>query len=73
MEDKVLEIILIPFDQTEEEFKAYYKPMPWLAISLGDERIKKFTAHFKVKAIPKLIVLKPNGEVASSNGRMEVI
>ncbi len=47
--------------------------MPWLAIPLGDERIKKFTAHFKIKAIPKLIVLKPNGEVASSNGRMEVI
>ena len=47
--------------------------MPWLAIPLVDERIKKFTSHFKIKAIPKLIVLKPNGEVASSNGRMEVI
>ncbi|KAL4441967.1 hypothetical protein ABPG74_003718 [Tetrahymena malaccensis] len=72
-EDKVLEIILIPFDQTEEEFKTYYKPMPWLAIQLGDERIAKFTSHFKVTKIPKLIVLKQNGEVASGSGRIEVM
>ncbi|EGR27060.1 hypothetical protein IMG5_202410 [Ichthyophthirius multifiliis] len=73
MEDKVLEIILIPFDITEEEFKTYYKQMPWLAIPLGDERIKKFTSYFKIKAIPKLIILKPNGEAAATNGRMDVI
>lgn len=57
-EDKVLEIILIPFDRTEEDFKNYYKPMPWLAIPLADDRIAKFTAHFKITKIPKLIALK---------------
>jgi nucleoredoxin len=72
-EDKVLEIILIPFDKSEEDFKNYYKPMPWLAIALGDDRIAKFIQYFKINKIPKLIVLKSNGEVISSGGRMEVI
>lgn len=68
-----MEVIFVPFDKNEEEFKNYYKPMPWLALPLGNDRIQKFIDHFKIKAIPKLIVLKRNGEIASSNGRMEVI
>jgi len=47
--------------------------MPWLAIALGDDRIAKFIQYFKINKIPKLIVLKSNGEVISSGGRMEVI
>jgi len=48
----------VSFDINEEDFKNYYKPMPWLAIPFGDERIEKFKDHFKVHGIPKLIVLK---------------
>jgi nucleoredoxin len=36
---KEMEVIFVPFDKNEEEFKNYYKPMPWLALPLGNDRI----------------------------------
>ena len=43
--------------------------MPWLAIPLNDPRIEELTLKHGVKGIPILIVLKPNGEILTRNGR----
>lgn len=72
-EEKQLEIILIPRDQKKEEFEDYYSKMPWLSIPFDDPRIASFIDKFGVKGFPNLIILKKNGEIATKNGKSDVI
>lgn len=57
-EDKQLEIIFVSFDESEDDFKIYFKAMPWLSIPYSDPRIQYFKQYFKIATIPKLIILK---------------
>ena len=47
-EDKVLEIILVSYDKQKEDFNAFFKPIPFLALPFNDERIAYFTEHFNI-------------------------
>jgi len=49
-------------------FDHYYAEMPWYSVPWKDQRIKVVAKEFKVKGLPQLIVLKPNGELICSNG-----
>lgn len=72
MEEKLLEIIYVTKDKNKEDFEEFFKEMPWLAFSFGDPKIKKLTDAHDVKGIPMLLVLKKNGEIASSNGKKDI-
>lgn len=71
-DEKQLEIVWVSHDKTEEEYKKYFKSMSWLAIPFGDKRIEELTQHFNIKGIPVLLVLKPNGEIATKQGKQDV-
>jgi len=47
--------------------------MPWLGISYEDERARKdLTALLNIKAIPTLVILSPEDNIITSEGRLEV-
>ncbi|CAF1372002.1 unnamed protein product [Adineta ricciae] len=68
-----LEIVFVSCDEDEEEFKHYFKEMPWKAVPFADrQRSQKLGEKFEVEGIPSLIVLSPSGEVIDSDGVAEV-
>lgn len=72
-DNKSIEIIFISSDKNEEEFKNYFKEMPWLAIPKNNtDAINSIKTHFNVRGIPTFIVLDSNGKVIDSDARNEV-
>jgi len=46
--------------------------MPWLALPFGDKTRKDLLRHFRVRGIPTLIVVGPDGKTVTSNARSAV-
>ena len=53
-DNKVMEVIFVSGDKTQEEYDSYYGEMPWLALPRGDERLGKLAQKFNVRASPDL-------------------
>ena len=56
-ESKTFEVVFMSGDKQETVFKNYYAEMPWLAIPFKDVRLKNVVKHFKIKGLPRLIVM----------------
>jgi nucleoredoxin len=70
---KPFEMVFASSDKNEEQFKEYFDEMPWLAIPFDDRKRKEaLSAHFEVDGIPTLVILDPQGNVVTANGRMAV-
>jgi len=50
-------VVFFSGDKQEDVFKSYYAEMPWLAIPFKDSRIKRVVKHFKIKGLPRLIIM----------------
>lgn len=72
-EEKQLEIILVSRDIKKEDFEDYYSKMPWLALPWEDPRISLFVEKYGIKGFPNFIILKKNGDIATKNGKNDVI
>lgn len=70
--EKVIEVIFLSGDKTQEEFDTYYGEQPWLALPRGDSRLATLAKKFEVKGVPRLIILKPDGTVVENNGVRKV-
>ena len=55
--EKVMEVIFFSGDPEEKVYNEYYGEMPWKAMPFKDARLKPIAKHFKVKGLPRLIVL----------------
>ena len=64
---KVIEVVFISGDRTQEEFDSYYGEQPWLALPKGDSRLPNLAKKYDVKGVPRLIILKPDGTVLEQN------
>ena len=51
------EVVFISGDPTLQEFQEYLSEMPWPAVPHKDPRIKDIAKTFKVRGVPRLIVL----------------
>jgi len=67
------EIIFVSSDSDQDSFKEYYNSMPWLAFPLGDVRKDKLAAKYSVGGIPALVLLGPDGETITTQGRSFVL
>ncbi|XP_006167578.1 nucleoredoxin isoform X1 [Tupaia chinensis] len=68
------EIIFVSADRSEESFKQYFSEMPWLAVPYTDEaRRSRLNRLYGIQGIPTLIVLDPQGELITRQGRVEVL
>ena len=68
-----LEIIFCSSDKSPEEFNEYFGTMPWLAMPLRDRRIQELSGRFEVQGIPSFVIIDPNGELVTTNGRAAVM
>jgi nucleoredoxin len=66
------EVVFASSDRSKEQFDEYFGEMPWLAFPMGDARIGKASAKFKVAGIPTLVILDGEGNVITKDGRAGV-
>jgi nucleoredoxin len=65
-DEKVLEIIYFSGDKTQEQFDDYFGEMPWLALPREHKKVMMENAkRFKIKGVPRLIMLKHDGSILS--------
>nr|XP_033778200.1 nucleoredoxin isoform X1 [Geotrypetes seraphini] len=68
------EIVFVSADRSEDSFKQYFNEMPWLAVPYSDEsRRSRLNRLYGIQGIPTLIVLDPQGDVITRQGRVEVL
>lgn len=71
---KKIEIIFVSSDQDQASFDAYFKEMPWKALDYSARDLKETLSEiFEVSGIPTLVLLQPNGDVISTNGRSRIM
>mmetsp|Transcript_17064 Transcript_17064/g.28496 ORF Transcript_17064/g.28496 Transcript_17064/m.28496 type:complete len:170 (+) Transcript_17064:66-575(+) len=68
-----LEVVFVSSDQTEADFRSYFKTMPWTALPLTSRHKAELSNKYGVSGIPMLVILDGvTGEVKSANGRGDV-
>lgn len=73
LKGKGLEVVFCSSDKDEEQFLSYFKEQPWLALPYSDrERKEALSKKFKVQGIPTVVILTPDGEVITLEGREAV-
>ena len=67
---KPFEIVFVSSDKSEGQFNDYYGEMPWAALPYADRAKKEeLSKKYKVQGIPTLVILNPEGEVVTLDGR----
>ncbi|MBO46651.1 MAG: hypothetical protein CMJ96_07105 [Planctomycetes bacterium] len=68
------EVIMVGSDGNQEEQTKYMRKyaMPWLAIPNGSKEAKALAQTLEVSGIPHLVILAPNGNVISADGRQDL-
>jgi nucleoredoxin len=61
------EIVLIPLDYEDENFKKGFETMPWLAVPFKDKSCEKLARYFELENLPTLVVIGPDGKTLHSN------
>ena len=46
------EILYVPVDKSEDDYREHYAHMPWLSIPFGDPRANQLQKKYKVTGIP---------------------
>lgn len=70
---KNFEVVFVSGDKDDASFKEYYGEMPWLALPFDQRDLKtSLNKKFKVSGIPALIVLGPEGECMTKEGRAKI-
>jgi len=70
---KGMEIVFVSSDRDADSFKEYFAEMPWCALPYDRREAKEaLSKKFKVKGIPMFVVLGPDGEVITTDGRSAV-
>ncbi len=67
-----MEVVLVPFDHEEEEFKKYFARMPWTTLPFNDQKSKEIIQKFGVTSIPRLYVFDKNGQKITDDGRKDI-
>ncbi|KAK9675564.1 hypothetical protein RND81_11G015500 [Saponaria officinalis] len=64
-----VEVIFASSDQDQTSFDEYYSEMPWLALPYGDPRKASLSRKFKVRGIPCLVAIGPEGKTITTETR----
>ncbi|GFZ15526.1 protein kinase C-like zinc finger protein [Actinidia rufa] len=64
------EVVFVSTDRDFEEFDLHITTMPWLAIPYKEHKTRQDLCRiFDIKKIPSLVLIGPNGNIISTNGR----
>lgn len=70
---KNMEIVFASSDRDEDSFKSYFGEMPWCALPYANRQLKEtLSKKFKVNGIPMFVILGPDGELITTEGREAV-
>jgi len=73
-ESKNFEMVFVSSDKDETQFKDYFGEMPFKALPFADrDRKESLSKKFKVQGIPSLVVLGPDGNTTTADGRSKVM
>ncbi len=62
------EVVFCSMDQSEAEYAAYIRTMPWLCIPLGHPQIDALAKVYGVRGVPHLVVLDKCGKILLNDG-----
>ena len=67
--------MLVSFDRNAAAQKKYMKKyaMPWLAIANESAGAKALSKHYKIKHIPSLSIIAPDGHTITQSGTEDVV
>lgn len=66
---EALEVIFISSDHDQSAFDDFFSGMPWLALPFGDDRKALLQRRFKIRGIPAVVAIGPNGQTISTQVR----
>jgi nucleoredoxin len=67
------EVIYINNDQNIETHDRFRQLMPWLSVKFTDQTFcHELRQKFEITTMPQLIILKPDGDVITRNGRQDI-
>jgi len=68
------EIVFVSFDRSAEDLKEYLNEShgDWYFLPYGSSHIQELATKYNVSGIPALVVIKPNGDAITKNGRPDV-
>ncbi|PAV85099.1 hypothetical protein WR25_04517 [Diploscapter pachys] len=68
------EVVFISYDRNEQDLKNYMKEAhgDWYHISFKHPKIQELASKYSVNGIPALIIIKPDGEIITKEGRTNV-
>jgi len=71
---KNFEVVFVSGDRDQESFSSYYGEQPWLALPFDKRDLKAaLNKKYKVQGIPSLVVLGPDGDLITKDGRSKVM
>lgn len=70
LEAKGFRIIFVSSDRDEGSFEGYFAEMPWAALPFANRSKKADLSNkYKVRGIPSLVILDPDGTTITTDGR----
>lgn len=66
---KAWEIVLVPRDNKEADWKDYFADMPWLSLPFGHHNVLRLLDFFAIERIPRLCVVDSHGVVVCDDAR----
>merc|ERR1719440_1325545 len=64
------QVVFVSSDRDEEAFNSYYGEMPWVALPYDRRDLKAvLNKKYKVQGIPSLVILGPDGNLITKEGR----
>uniref|UniRef100_K4A7K4 protein-disulfide reductase n=1 Tax=Setaria italica TaxID=4555 RepID=K4A7K4_SETIT len=67
------EIVFISSDSDQSSFDEFFTEMPWLALPLEDERKAFLEKTFRIRGIPSLVAIGPNGQTVSRDAKAQLM
>ncbi|XP_004481480.1 nucleoredoxin-like protein 2 [Dasypus novemcinctus] len=68
------EVVFVSADGSAEEMRRFLREQhgPWLALPFHDPYRLELKKRYNVTAVPRLVVVKPSGEVITDKGRKQI-
>jgi len=71
---KGFETVFVSGDRDQKSFEDYYGEMPWLALPYEKKDLSRaLNKKYKVKGIPSLVILGPDGRLITADGRGKIM
>jgi len=75
LSEKQFEIIFVSSDKSEAEQLQYMNEAhgDWLTLAFSDSFVKELKSKYGITGIPTFVIIQPNGEVITRDGRTDVM